>query len=172
MLHTPLSWCCTTRQNTKGFCWVYADLDVFSSGNFFVFPASIIIFPNISTCFLLSQPSHFLTPVHTMWLCKVLEVAWLFPLYMLISGKRPKETPQSQQIARLFWGFCLQPSSLNWDSLHQIPMISLRVVMLDGSNHPDHRVSGISVKILHHPPNKFWKSKDLLLAFQLRSKHA
>lgn len=35
MLHTPLSWCCTTRQNTKGYCWFYADLDVLPSGNDF-----------------------------------------------------------------------------------------------------------------------------------------
>lgn len=141
-------------------------------GNIFFFLHPLWFFPNILTCFLLSQPSRFLSPVHTTQLCKVLEVAWLFPLYMFISGKRPKESPQSQQITRLFWGFCWQPSLLNWDSLHHIHMISLHVVMLDGIIHPGHCVSGKSVKILHQPPNKVWKSKDLLLAFQLHSKHA
>lgn len=61
MLHTPLSWCCTTRQNTKGYCWFYADLDVLPSGNDFFFPVSIMIFPNILICLLSSQRSHFFT---------------------------------------------------------------------------------------------------------------
>lgn len=35
MLHTPLSWGCTTRQNSKGWFLFYADLDIFSLGIFF-----------------------------------------------------------------------------------------------------------------------------------------
>lgn len=172
MLHALLSWWCTIRQTTKSYCWSYADLDVFTSGKDFSFPVSIMIFQNIVIYLPLSQPSHFLPSVHASWLRKVLEVAWLFPLHMFSSGKKPKKSPQSQQIEHLFWGLCWQPSSLNWESLHHIPLISLHIVMLDGFNHPGYCVSGESAQVMYQPPKKVWKSKALLFALQLYSKHA
>lgn len=101
MLHTSLSWCCTTRQNTKGFCWVYADLDVFSSGKYFFFLHPLWFFPNILTCFLLSQPSHFLPPVHTTQLCKVLEVAIVYVHFWKEAQRKPTVSTNHAFILRL-----------------------------------------------------------------------
>lgn len=84
----------------------------------------------------------------------------------------PKKSLQSQQIRCLFWGFYWQPSSLNWECLHHILMISLIVVMVDGFNLPGRYVSGESVQILHHPTKQVWMSKDQLLTLHLHSKYA
>lgn len=60
MLHTPLSWGCTTRQNSKGWFLFYADLDIFSLGIFFI-PISTMNFPNILSSFLFTISSYIVT---------------------------------------------------------------------------------------------------------------
>lgn len=152
----------------KGLALVLCWFRLILSRDFWVFiPISTMNCPNILIC-LLWASLHFLLPsVHTF---AKFQSCLTFSIRHVQFWKKAEKS--AQQIKDLFWGFCFQSSSLNWQNSYHIPIISPHVVMPDRFNHPDHCVSGESVQILHQSPKKACKSKALLLVFQLHSKHA